>query len=386
MKPSDVDRRLFLTSMGALLMAPRSPSAQPVPAEWQHVAPGDAGFAADLGERLDRAVADKRIWNVHAVMVARGGRLVLERYFAGQDRARGRALGVVDFGPDTLHDLRSVSKSIVGLLYGIALQAGKVSPPEAPLMASFSQYTDLAADPARAAWRVGHVLTMTMGTDWDELSVPYTDPTNSEIAMDAAPDRYRFILERPVVLPPGSRWTYSGGATALLGHMIAEGSGQGLHDLARRSLFEPLGLGATEWLADGRGEPFAASGLRLRPRDLARLGQLMLQKGTVDGRQIVPADWLTRSLTPAVSCDEARRYGYHWYLGDMAFTVPQAPRWNRNRLERFWGAYGNGGQRLWVVPGLDLVVAVLAGNYDTPDQWVPPTRVMREVVLASITV
>ncbi|MFZ5778817.1 MAG: serine hydrolase domain-containing protein [Pseudomonadota bacterium] len=365
-------------------MAPRSPSAQYAPTGWERIAPGDAGFAPDLGDRLDKAIADRRIWNVHAVVVARGGRLVLERYFAGADRARGRALGVVDFGPDTLHDLRSVSKSIVGLLYGIALQAGKVPPPEAPLMASFPQYADLAADPARAAWRVGHVLTMTMGTDWDELGVPYTDPTNSEIAMDAAPDRYRFVLERPVVLPPGSRWTYCGGAIALLGHMIAEGSGQGLHDFARRNLFEPLGLHATEWLADGRGEPLAASGLRLRPRDLARLGQLMLQGGSVDGRQLVPADWLMRSLTPAVSCDEVRRYGYHWYMGDMGFIVPAAPRWNRNRLERFWGAYGNGGQRLWVVPGLDLVVAVLAGNYDTPDQWVPPTRVMREVVLASV--
>ena len=125
-------------------------------------------------------------------------RLVLERYFEGDVNARGRPLGKVAFKADTLHDLRSVSKSIVGLLYGIALADGKVPPPETPLFASFPEYADLTTDLARTRWTIHNVLTMTMGTDWDELSVPYSDPTNSEIAMDTAPDRYRFILGAPV--------------------------------------------------------------------------------------------------------------------------------------------------------------------------------------------
>ena len=122
-------------------------------------------------------------------------------------------MGKVAFQADTLHDLRSVSKTIVGLLYGIALADGKVPPPDAPLLASFPEYADLAADPARNRWTIHHVLTMTMGTDWDELGVPYSDPTNSEIAMDTAPDRYRFVLGAPVVMEPGKRWIYNGGAT-----------------------------------------------------------------------------------------------------------------------------------------------------------------------------
>lgn len=85
-----------------------------------------------------------------------------------------------------------------------------------------------------------------------------------------------------------------------------------------------------------------------------------------------------------VSSDEVRRYGYQWYLGDIAFSVPTGPGWSRNRLEHYQGAIGNGGQRLWAFPGMDLVVAVTAGNYDTPDQWVPPLRVLREAVLASV--
>ncbi len=118
---------------------------------------------------------------MHAVIVVRGGRLVLERYFEGTDDARGKPLGVVRFGPDTLHDLRSVSKSIVGLLYGIALVQGKVPPPEQPLMQSFPEYPDLAADPGRQRLTLHHVLSMTMGTDWDESASPTPIPPTARL-------------------------------------------------------------------------------------------------------------------------------------------------------------------------------------------------------------
>jgi CubicO group peptidase (beta-lactamase class C family) len=351
---------------------------------WQRVEPQSVQVADDIGERLDRAVADGRIFGIHGVVVARHGKIVLDRYFAGEDSARGRKLGTVTFGPDTLHDLRSVSKSVVGLLYGIALAKGFVPPPEASLLDSFPDYADLRDHPARRAWTVHHVLSMTMGTDWDELSVPYTDPSNSEIAMDRAPDRYRYVLGLPVVLPPGIRFIYNGGATALLARMIARGSGQSLHAFARAALFDPLGIARTEWLEDSRGEPFAASGLRMRPLDLARIGQLMLDGGRFDGREIVPASWVSRCVTPVVDIDEMRRYGYQWYLGSHSYNVPEAPRWNRFRLARAWMALGNGGQRLYLFPDLQLVIAVTAGNYDHAEQAIPPTRLSREVVLPSV--
>jgi CubicO group peptidase (beta-lactamase class C family) len=156
-------------------------------------------------------------------------------------------LGVVRFGPDTLHDMRSVTKSIVGLLYGIALANGCVPTPEAKLVEQFMEYPDLSTDPARQRLTVGHALTMTLGTEWDEMTIPYTDPRNSEIAMDRAADRYRYILERPVVEPPGLHWTYNGGTTALLARLIAKGTGRPLEDFAREVLFEPLGITRTEW-------------------------------------------------------------------------------------------------------------------------------------------
>jgi CubicO group peptidase (beta-lactamase class C family) len=116
--------------------------------------------------------------------------------------------GVIRFGPETLHDMRSVSKSIVGLLYGIALTTGCVPVPEANLLSQFPEYSEPSGDSARHSLTVKHALTMTLGTDWDELTPPYTDPRNGETAMNNAADRYRYVLQRPVIEPPGKRWIF----------------------------------------------------------------------------------------------------------------------------------------------------------------------------------
>jgi len=351
------------------------------PSGLQPIASAEAGFAPDLQARLDKLIADKRAWKLHGVVVARHGRLVLERYFEDEDNARGNQLGRVTFAAGTLHDMRSVSKGIVGLLYGIALERGNVPPPEAPLFSAFPEYAELATG-GREKLTIHHVLTMTLGTDWDESSLPYSNPANSEIAMDMAPDRYRYILERPAVREAGRRWTYCGGATALLGRIIVKGTGKPLHAFAREALLDPLGVGPTQWLSDDKGEPYAASGLRMTPRDLARIGVMMADGGAVAGTQVVPAQWLARCTTPIVSVDELRRYGYQWYMVDIAYGEPLG--WAVRNLERMWMAMGEGGQRLFVLPELQLVVAITAGNYGTDDQWIPPTRVLREVVLASL--
>ena len=385
-------RREFITLVGGAvtLMSGLAEAAATTAFDWQTVAPNEADFAG-LEARFDRLVATKRVWNLHGVIVARGGRIVLERYFEGEQNSWGKLLGRTQLGPDTLHNLYSVTKSVVGLLYGVALAEGKVPPPDASLYEQFSEYKDLVeADPRRKERTIADALTMTLGLQWDEILIPYSDPKNDEIGMEMARDRYRFILERPVIGPPGKRWLYSGGATALVARIIAKGTSQPLPDYARTALFDPLGLGPTEWINNkdtwvaarygpGDGEPVAASGLRMTPRDLARIGQLVLNNGAVGGRQVLPAKWLTECLTPRVSVDEQRRFGYQWYIGDFEYGSREHPR-----LDRWVGCYGNGGQRLFVMPDLDLVVAVTAGNYGTPDQWIPPIRVMREAVLASI--
>jgi CubicO group peptidase (beta-lactamase class C family) len=347
---------------------------------WPTARPVEAGFQADLHDRLDIARAAGVLPNLHGVVAARGGRIFFERYYAGPDAARARPLGIVRFGPETLHDLRSVTKSILGLLYGIALSRGLVPSPDTALLAAFPEYEDLAADPARLRLTIAHALTMTLTLDWDELSIPYHDPRNSEIAMDAAPDRYRFILERPVLGPPGERWTYCGGATALLARIIARGTGQPLEAFAREALFGPLGITETEWTRDASGEALAASGLRMKPRDLARIGALVLAGGRWGDAPLVPAEWLAASLTPAATTPDGLGYGYHWYRGATAMDGGAGDvLW-----EETISAIGNGGQRLFLLPRLDLVLVVTAGNYSTPEQWRVPIAVLRDVLLPAL--
>lgn len=319
-------------------------------ADWPRATPTEAGIAPELPRRLAEAERTGRLPNLHGLVVVRGGKLVLEHYGAGPDFSWGKSYGEVSFGPDTRHDLRSVTKSIVALLYGIALADGQVPEPEAPLLAQFPEYRDLAADPRRARLTVAHALTMTLGLAWDE-GRPYGRLDNDEIGMELAPDRYRYLLERPVVEPPGHRWLYCGGASALIGRLVADGAGVSLSEYAAARLFGPLGIAGFEWLAGDDAVASAASGLRLTPRDLARIGQVVLAGGVWGGEQVVPAGWLPAMLRPQATTDWGDEYGYQWYLGGTG-------------AHRCAYGIGNGGQLLNVYPQLDMVAAITAGAYD----------------------
>ncbi len=163
---------------------------------WEHIHPSDAGFASDLIARLDQFATQDANRNLHGVVVIRGGKLVVERYYQGIDQRWGQPLGTVAFTAETLHDLRSISKSVIGLMYGIALDEQKVPPVDQPLLDCFSAYTDLDDTPARRRMIVAHALSMQLGLEWNE-DLPYSDPRNSEIEMEQAPDRCRYVLDGP---------------------------------------------------------------------------------------------------------------------------------------------------------------------------------------------
>ena len=364
-------RLFFWVFIVSTVIAGSGTGTDAVAEDWPVSTLSEAGLAEETGALLDRLYDSGALPNVHGVVVIRRGKLALERYFEGEDEAWGDPLGTVAFGPETLHDLRSISKSIVGLLYGIALSEGKVAPLDTPLVDLFD-YPELAGDEARRKITVKHALTMTLGLDWDE-SLPYSDKRNSEIAMEMAEDRYRYILARPIVAEPGSSWTYSGGSTALLAHLVSRGYNKPLIDIAREKLFTPLGIDQSVWTAGSNGEAAAASGLRLTARDLARIGQMILNGGRWDEKQVVPALWLRDSFIKQVPSEDGLFYGYQWWLG------------TGSREGRDWMAgFGNGGQRLVMIPHLDMAVVVLAGNYNQRDAWKLSVRILTEVIFPSI--
>jgi CubicO group peptidase (beta-lactamase class C family) len=281
----------------------------------------------------------------------------------------------VTFTADTLHDIRSVSKSVVSMLFGIARGDGAVPNLDTPVLEYFPELADLRT-PERLQITVRNALTMTTGLHWDERTYPYTDRRNSEIAMEFAPDIYRHTLTQTIDTPPGTHFNYSGGDVALIGAIVARETKMPLETFARQRLFGPLGIAQFEW--SKRGDiPRAQSGLRLTTPDLAKLGQLMLNGGRWNGVQIVPQDWVIESTSPHIAVEPdpecGTKYGYFWWLEAGCETQPHTPG--------FVGV-GNGGQRLWVVPSRKLVVALTAGLYDDPRQRDMPTAVLAGVLAA----
>lgn len=354
----------------ALVLLPAPLRAQPVavcgaPAAgtdaWQIASPESA--AVD-GKRLCALIDwldQLKEANVHGVVVIRRGTLLFEHYRKGSDERWGTRLGEVTFTPDVKHDQRSISKSVTSLLVGIALDRKLIASIDEPVYRFFPEYAEQRT-PEKDSITLRHLLTMSSGIAWDE-TIPYTNPANSEIRMIFAPDPYRFVLEQPLATPPGEVYNYSGGSTALLGRIVQKVSGQPLEAFARTALFEPLGITDFEWVRMPSGDAAAASGVRLRPRDMAKLGQLVLQQGRWGDRQIVSAAWLQDSFAAHVGGSQLYFYGYQWWLGRSLV----------DRKEIQWAAgFGLGGQRIFIVPGLDLVVVVTGGMYASPMQgWVP---------------
>jgi CubicO group peptidase (beta-lactamase class C family) len=266
------------------------------------------GFDPMIGRKLVAGVESGLLPHLHVVLAERGGETILESYGKGPDESWGQPLGNVVFDAGTLHDLRSVTKSVVSLLYGIALEKALVPTLDTPVLSIFDDYKDLSSDPERMRRTVEHALTMSLGLEWDE-SRPSTDPENSEIAMELAPDRYRFILERPIGEEPGTKWTYSGGATALVGGILQRGTGKTLPDFAREVLFGPLGIEKFEWAAGKDGTHSPASGLRLTAPDLLKIGRLVLNNGTFEGKRIVPEAWIRASQMPHIQTLVRLNYG-----------------------------------------------------------------------------
>jgi CubicO group peptidase (beta-lactamase class C family) len=277
---------------------------------------------------IDAAVsAASGIPRMMSLLVVRNGTLVVEEYFRGNQR-------------DSLNDLRSVTKSVVSTLTGLAIEEGYLMGldqtlgdllPAAPFQ--FPEQRDIS---------VRHLLTMTGGFDWHEDgAIGY----NEWILSD---DRIAYLLGKPMLDPPGATFKYNSAAVHLLGVILTEASGLSLPDLADALLFSPLGITRSRWEPLGSHHNGGA-GIDLRPRDLARLGQLFLQDGWSGDRQILARSWIQQATRPAFSWRVAfgalrsLSYGFLWWTDDGS------------RGDAFL-AWGYGGQFLYVMPGLDLVV------------------------------
>jgi len=289
--------------------------------------------------------------NLHGVIVERHGKLVAEAYGRGKDRVVNSLFAHTrQFGPEDLHDARSVGKSVIGLLVGIALQEGRLPGLQTPVLDLYPELGDLATPP-RKAITLEHLLTMSSGLRWQEGGEGHDD----EHSLMWAWSPVRKVLSHPQAAAPGAIFTYNSGGTVVVADLLARSTGRPWKDYARKVLFEPLGIRDWAWKGDCFGRPMSYTGLRMRPRDLAKLGRLVLDRGRWQGRQIIPASWIDASLKPRLATGfEDTRYGYFWWTGTASWKGRQLP----------WAAaFGNGAQRIYVVPDLDLCLVITAGAY-----------------------
>lgn len=233
-------------------------------------------------EALRPLIVSGELPGIHAVIVQHNGVTLADWYFSGPDQTILSDLGVIDFSPTTLHDVRSVTKSVVSLLVGIAMQDGLVTSLDTPVVSYFPEYTDLPAATTRDV-TLRHVLSMTSGWHWDEFSYPYSDPRNSEIAMELADDPIRHVLTQNRVSNPGEQFHYSGGDVALIGAVLARVTHLPLDQYAVEKLFKPLGIEQHGW-SKRIDVPRAASGLRLTAPDMMKIAELVANQGQIRGR------------------------------------------------------------------------------------------------------
>ncbi|WP_143310070.1 serine hydrolase domain-containing protein [Chitinophaga vietnamensis] len=297
---------------------------------------------------------DSGKYNIHSLIILRKNKLIYEHYFTGDDAVFPTPVGRVPHTRDSLHDCRSVTKSIVSTCVALALAQGKIKSVNDRIFDYFPDYKQYATGD-KANITIHDLLTQSSGLAWNER-VSYADPANSERQMLEAKDPTDFVLQCKSVAKPGTVFNYSGGNTHLLGQIVEKSTGMNIREFVSRYLFQPLGISQFFWTTRADGIAWMPSGLRMRPLDMAKVGRLYMQKGQWQGQQILPASWISDATRWTINTDEAGwGYGFqfwcaHRQVGGQDVEMAQAE--------------GNGGQMISMIPALDLEVVMTAGDYN----------------------
>lgn len=278
---------------------------------------------------------------VHGVLIARHGKLVLEEYFHGEHREK-------------LHGTRSAAKSFTAVIAGAVMQAGaplKLSSPVYEVMNGGAFPPDL--DPRKRNMTLENLLTMSGGYFCDDTNE--AAPGNEELLWEqtAEPDFYRYTLNVPLATAPGEKSVYCSADPNLALGMVGRATREFPVYSFDRLVAGPMKIRDYAWPLDPAGNPYGGGGVMILPRDFLKFGQLMLNGGTWEGRRILGRDFVERASAPLYNLRKVQ-YGYYWWVEEFPY---------KNRTVRSFHAWGAGGEVVTVVPELDLVVALLGGNY-----------------------
>ncbi|MBN2266627.1 MAG: serine hydrolase, partial [Candidatus Aminicenantes bacterium] len=333
----------------------------------------DVGIERSAVSRFVERISRGEHGDIHSLLIAKDGRLVLEEYYATNGKRSGPFVEQV-FRPRP-HHLASVTKGVLSALCGIAIDQGLVKGVDEPISTYLPAYASSFAGEKRAI-TVGHLLTMTPGWAWEQSRYAWDDPRNNAAAMYDQADVIRYVLERPLAAGPGSKFQYSNGAATVLGAALETACGMDIERFAERNLFLPLGISDHLWTRYFDGSIEADGGLALRSRDLAKIGQLFLDGGTWRGRRIVSENWTIESTRRRIPLGGPWGWGYGHYWMQVDLTTEHGP------VQAYF-VPGDGGQLLAVFPDLRMVVVMTAGNYG-PDAKTACFSMIRQYVLPAV--
>ena len=321
-------------AVAATYFSIQSLGSTPPAAERGWVAPrrSDAGEVRRLEAAARRIEAQSPA--ILSLLVVHHGRLLLEKYFHGVDRSSDL-------------DVYSITKSFTSTLTGIAIDRGEIRSVDQPI-ADFLPRRELAgADPRVRGITLRDLLTMRGGFPGDG------DPRNGIGEVD---DVTSALLHRPLVREPGTAFAYDTGSYYILSAVITHATGMPASEYARRHLLVPMGMKDVTWWRGLHGVSSGGTGIGSTARDMARFGELVLNRGRWNGRQIVPKGWLERATRARSSLGHGRGYGFGWWTA------------TRNGLD-VYAAVGFGGQVVAIVPRLDLVFAMATDTAGVPADW-----------------
>ena len=314
--------------------------------QWTLAHPVEVGLDETLMRQAITQLPKPIEHGLHSMLIVRHNKLVLEEYWNGYDR-------------DTLQDIRSATKSITSLLTGIAIDKHFLGSTKDPML-DYLAGAYPSIDSAKRNMTLADLLTMRSGLACDDRNM--LSP-GQEDKMYLTRDWVHHFLELPIATEPGKVARYCTGGVVALGRVISEASKQSIPDFSQQYLFGPLAIENFQWSTFDDGRQIDTGGhLFLRPRDMAKIGLLVLQHGQWNGSQLVSSDWIDQSIKEQTRIDDGQPYGYLWWMAGAVVN---------GETFRVVYASGNGGQYIFVVPDLDLIAVFTGGNFNSKKANLP---------------
>lgn len=346
---------------------------------WEVASLSDAGMKeAKLIEMMNfiHQTTDHRI---HSIVIIKDEKLVFEEYFEGFlfDTDQVQSQGpLIKYNRDTLHFMASVSKSVTSAAFGIAVDQGLVQNVDKKVIEYYPQYSTILTG-QKSDITVKQLLTMTAGLAWDESSYPYGDSRNDVSGLFNTRNPIKFILEKPLETSPGLRFHYNSGYANILADIVKLHYDGNFKEFADEELFAPLNIRTYRWDMIGGDYIFASGGLYLKSRDLAKIGQLYLNKGTWKNQRLLSQEWVAASVQNYINPGApnfATGYGYQWWLNTFQ---------TGEKYSSCFMAVGWGDQLMFVFPQEKMVVVMTCGNFLT-SAAVSPHSLVRNYILAAL--